>query len=34
MRDLRKEAVVAARQLPIVQEIIASDVWDDRESAA
>lgn len=35
MRDLRKEAVVAARQLPIVQEIISSDVWDDdTESAA
>jgi len=28
MRDLRKEAIVAARQLPIVQEIISSDVWD------
>ena len=30
MRDLRKEAVVAVRQLPIIQEIISSDVWDDR----
>lgn len=29
-RDLRKEAVVAVRQLPIVAEITASDVWDDQ----
>ena len=29
MRDLRKEATAKARSLPIVQEIIASDVWDE-----
>lgn len=29
-RDLRKEATVAVRQLPIVAEITASDVWDDQ----
>lgn len=34
MRDLRKEAIVAARQLPIVQEIISSDVWDDDTASA
>jgi hypothetical protein len=28
-RDLRKEATVATRQLPIVVEITRSDVWDD-----
>lgn len=28
-RDLRKEATIATRQLPIVQEITASDVWDE-----
>jgi hypothetical protein len=32
MRDLRKEATTAARSLPIVQEIIASDVWDEPKS--
>ena len=31
MRDLRKEATAAARALPIVNEIIASDVWDEPE---
>ncbi|HEX6307375.1 MAG TPA: nucleotidyltransferase [Longimicrobiales bacterium] len=29
-RDLRKEATVATRQLPIIHEITASDVWEDR----
>jgi hypothetical protein len=29
-RDLRKEAVIATRQLPIVAEITRSDVWDDQ----
>jgi hypothetical protein len=29
-RDLRKEATIATRQLPIVREITASDVWDER----
>jgi len=28
MRDLRKEAVLAARSMPIVHEIVSSDVWD------
>ncbi|MEX2282130.1 MAG: nucleotidyltransferase [Gemmatimonadota bacterium] len=32
MRDLRKEATALARCLPIVQEIIASDVWDESTS--
>jgi hypothetical protein len=27
-RDLRKEATIAARQLPVVKEIVSSDVWD------
>ena len=27
-RDLRKEATVASRQLPVVEEIVSSDVWD------
>jgi hypothetical protein len=27
-RDLRKEATVATRGLPIVDEIVRSDVWD------
>lgn len=27
-RDLRKEATVSTRQLPIIQEITGSDVWD------
>jgi hypothetical protein len=30
-RDLRKEATIATRQLPIVQEILHSDVWDEKE---
>jgi hypothetical protein len=29
-RDLRKEATIATRGLPIVQEITASDVWDEK----
>ena len=29
-RDLRKEAVIATRQLPIVIEITRSDVWDEQ----
>ncbi len=29
MRDVRKEATSVARGLPIVQEITASDVWDE-----
>ena len=29
-RDLRKEAVIATRQLPVVVEITRSDVWDDQ----
>ncbi|MBR9990302.1 MAG: nucleotidyltransferase [Gemmatimonadetes bacterium] len=28
-RDLRKEATLAARQMPVVKEITASDVWDE-----
>lgn len=28
-RDLRKEATIATRQLPIVQEITRSEVWDE-----
>ena len=32
-RDLRKEATIAARQLPIVREITASDVWDENPAA-
>jgi hypothetical protein len=28
LRDLRKQAIIATRQLPVVQEITASDVWD------
>jgi hypothetical protein len=28
-RDLRKEAVIATRQLPVVAEITRSDVWDE-----
>ncbi len=31
MQDPRKQATLAARSLPIVHEIIASDVWDDPE---
>ena len=34
MRDLRKEAVAAARQLPIIHEITHADVWDDTEASA
>lgn len=30
-RDLRKEATIATRQLPVVQEITASDVWQDKD---
>ena len=29
-RDLRKEATIATRQLPIIREITASDVWDEK----
>lgn len=29
-RDLRKEATIAARQLPIVREITSSDVWEEK----
>lgn len=29
-RDLRKEATIAARQLPIVREITSSDVWQEK----
>lgn len=29
-RDLRKEATVATRQLPIIHEITASDVWEEK----
>jgi hypothetical protein len=32
-RDLRKEAVIATRELPIVAEITRSDVWDDQEES-
>lgn len=32
MRDLRKEATAATRTLPIIQEIIASDVWEQPEN--
>jgi hypothetical protein len=28
-RDLRKEATIASRNLPIINEILASDVWDE-----
>jgi hypothetical protein len=31
MRDLRKDAVLAARSLPIIKEIVSSDVWDEPE---
>jgi hypothetical protein len=34
MRDLRKEAVAAKRKLPIIQEIMTSDVWDEPENFA
>ena len=34
MRDLRKEAVTSTRHLPIVSEIIASDVWEQPEVEA
>jgi hypothetical protein len=29
-RDLRKEATIATRQLPIIHEITASDVWEEK----
>jgi Uncharacterised nucleotidyltransferase len=29
-RDLRKEATIAARALPIVREIVQDEVWEDR----
>ena len=32
-RDLRKEAVIATRQLPVVAEITHSDLWDETEPA-
>jgi hypothetical protein len=32
-RDLREEAIQATLQLPIIQEIAASDVWDGRSAA-
>jgi hypothetical protein len=33
MRDIRKEATAAVRTLPIIHEIIASDVWDESEGS-
>lgn len=33
LRDLRKESVCEAERLPIVREIAASDVWDERSDA-
>lgn len=33
-RDLRKEATVATRQLPIIREITSSDVWQERNEEA
>jgi hypothetical protein len=33
LRDLREEAVGATQQLPIIQEIARSDVWDQRSEA-
>ncbi|HSJ07554.1 MAG TPA: hypothetical protein VK936_12690 [Longimicrobiales bacterium] len=32
-RDLRKEATIATRELPIVREITSSDVWQERPEA-
>lgn len=32
-RDLRTEAIEASRQLPVVEEIAASDVWQPRETS-
>jgi hypothetical protein len=32
MHDVRKEATLAARSLPVVHEIISSDVWDEPEA--
>lgn len=32
MRDVRKAATAAARTLPIVNEIMASDIWDEPEA--
>lgn len=34
MRDPRKEAVAAARRQPVIQEIVASDVWDAAEAVS
>lgn len=31
-RDLRKEATIATRELPIIREITSSDVWQERPS--
>lgn len=31
-RDLREEAIQATLQLPLIQEIAASDVWDERSA--
>ena len=31
MRDVRKESTTAVRTLPIIHEIIASDIWDEPE---
>ncbi len=33
MRDLRAEAVKATQELPIIQEIARSEVWDERSEA-
>lgn len=33
-RDLRKEATIATRELPIIAEITGSDVWDEAERRA
>lgn len=33
MRDLREDAIRATEQLPIIQEIARSDVWDTRSAA-
>jgi len=33
LRDLRHEAIGAAERLPIIREIAASDVWDERSDA-
>lgn len=31
-RDLRKEATIATRQLPIIHEIMQADVWQEKEA--